>query len=422
MTGDAAAPRLVLTTRSIYPLHGVGGLERHLHDLVCYLAQAGVHVCVVTRPPVSVELREVVSFPSGQVEWLFVPYRTFPGAGRRGTTILDRSTAYVLWGLSAGARAAALAEGGTVDAVYGHGASVLGYARARRAGRSTTPLLFNPHGLEEFGGPGQPLLKHLLYAPLRAAVRYCAHAADLVIATDHCLVPTISRHLHIAPDRLRVVPNAVDLTACNEAQEVETGADLRTGLALQAGTTLLLSTGRIEENKGFHVLAAALSGLARLLPDTRPWHWVLVGDGPFKPTLERTIRDLGLASHVFLAGHVPTPELHGWYRAADLFVHPTLYEGSSIVTLEAMAHSLPVVASNAGGIPDKVIPSVTGWLVEPGDPAALARAVQDAMTDPLRLKDMGRAGRARVEERFSWKASVSALLAVVRERAPEGRP
>ena len=68
-----------------------------------------------------------------------------------------------------------------------------------------------------------------------------------------------------------------------------------------------------------------------------------------------------------------------------MFVHPTLYEGSSIVTLEAMAHRRPVIASRAGGLPDKVIPGTTGWLVPPGNEEALAAAIGKALTDAARL-------------------------------------
>src|SRR5436190_4440890 len=79
----------------------------------------------------------------------FVPYHTFPLAGRRGTTVLDRSTAYPIFGLRAGRRALELVEEGRADIVHGLGASVLGYARARSAARA--PLVLNPQGLEEFG-------------------------------------------------------------------------------------------------------------------------------------------------------------------------------------------------------------------------------------------------------------------------------
>ncbi|MGH7818718.1 MAG: glycosyltransferase, partial [Candidatus Binatia bacterium] len=85
---------------------------------------------------------------------------------------------------------------------------------------------------------------------------------------------------------------------------------------------------------------------------------------------------------------------------------PTLYEGSSLVTLEAMAHGLAIVATRAGGIPDKVLEGETGWLAEPGDAAALASAIlrwRRATSEERRR--IGEAGRRRCEERFHWRVA-----------------
>jgi glycosyltransferase involved in cell wall biosynthesis len=113
---------------------------------------------------------------------------------------------------------------------------------------------------------------------------------------------------------------------------------------------------------------------------------------------------------VVLTGRLEDRDLHAWYDAAALFVHPTLYEGSSLVTLEAMAHKRAVVASRAGGLPDKVMPGVNGWLVPPGDRSALAAAISGALGDPDRLVEMGIAGRAIVERDFSWDAAGAATI------------
>jgi glycosyltransferase involved in cell wall biosynthesis len=95
-----------------------------------------------------------------------------------------------------------------------------------------------------------------------------------------------------------------------------------------------------------------------------------------------------------------------------------LYEGSSLVTLEAMAHRRAVVATTAGGLPDKVRPGVTGWLVPPGDASALAAAISGAMGEPARLPAMGIAGRALVEQEFSWEAAGAATLRLYDELLP----
>ena len=140
------------------------------------------------------------------------------------------------------------------------------------------------------------------------------------------------------------------------------------------------------------------------------WRWVIAGSGPFRKQLERSIATSGITAGVQFLGPVEDPELHGWYEAADLFVHPTLYEGSSLVTLEAMAHRRACVVTRAGGLPDKVRSGVNGWIVEPGDPSPLAAAISGALSDRGRLAAMGHAGRAIVEREFSWAAAVEQTL------------
>jgi glycosyltransferase involved in cell wall biosynthesis len=131
--------------------------------------------------------------------------------------------------------------------------------------------------------------------------------------------------------------------------------------------------------------------------------------------LQSAVSSAGLSQFVVLRGRVDAEELHAWYEAATVFVHPTLYEGSSIVTLEAMGHRRAVVASRAGGLPDKVIPGVTGWLVPPGNEDALGAAIGKALSDGGRLLSMGAAARALVEKEFSWRAATDRLLSAYGE-------
>ncbi len=403
----------------MYPLHGVGGLERHVYDLVHHLLQRSVRVTVVTRPPPGVPGDLPGDFDRSRLEWRFVPYRTFPFAGRRGTTILDRSSAYPLFGWRAGRVAADLVRQGGIHVVHGLGASVFGYALARRRDRlGTVPLIFNPQGLEEFGAtdPSRAPLKRIAYRPLQVVVRACAAAADRVIATDRSLVPTVLTHLRIPEHRVGIVPNAVDLDGCDRLAGPDEGLAVRSSLGLGPNDAVLLSVARLEQNKGLDVLARALAQIATQASLGassglgRAWRWVLIGDGPHRPRLTRLVDALGLRSRTTMLGRISDATLHAWYEAATLFVHPTLYEGSSLVTLEAMAHRRPVLATTAGGLPDKVEAGVSGWLVEPGNVDELATALVDALLAWDRLTTMGRAGRAIVERDFSWTAVTNRQL------------
>ena len=241
--------KVALVARSVYPLHGYGGLERHVYDLARALADRDVDVTLVTRPPVKDrEWSGSSVHPLVKVE--FVPYRTFPLAGRRGTTVLDRSTAYPIFGLRAGRRARDLVERGRADIVHGLGASVLGYARARRT--ASAPLVLNPQGLEEFGATdaSRARLKRAAYLPLRRAVLTCAAAADVVIATDRSLESVVRHHLNVPAERVRTIPNALDLVAIDTLTDPVFIADLRRRADIGAGDVVLFSAGRLEENKG----------------------------------------------------------------------------------------------------------------------------------------------------------------------------
>ena len=425
---DKRPLRVAVLARSVYSLHGYGGLERHVDDLVRHLLARDVAVTLITRPrrDPAPHAEPLEGGRHEQLSILSVPYRTFPFAGRRGTTVIDRSTAYPWFGIRAGRLAASLVRNQEVDLVHGLGASALGYARARaRRPDCTVPFVFNPQGLEEFGAtnPKRARLKLIGYRPLQIAVRACARAADRIIASDRVLVSSLLDHLSISPDRVRVVPNAVDLARCDRLTDPGAWHRLRSQLGLGPDDSLLLSVGRIEANKGFHVAVRALARLSRQAGHVGSgpgglggnWRWVLLGDGPFRPTLERSLKRHGLRDRVVLPGRVTDAELHAWYEAATLFVHPTLYEGSSLVTLEAMAHRRPVVATTAGGLPDKVKPGISGWLVPPGDFEGLAAALQEALTQRDRLAEVGAEGRAIVEREFSWAAATGKLLEIYDE-------
>jgi len=397
--------RVIVLGRSFYALHGFGGLERHLYDLVRHHLSAGWQVQVITRTPKDpagvdpARWNVVAGHPNCTVR--LVDYRTFPLAGRSGTTILDRSTAYPWFGRRAGRLAADLVAAGSADIVYGVGASVWGYATARRAGASA-PLVFNPQGLEEFGGMdgsyGGHRLKGIGYAPLRYVVRDCAAASDAVIATDQALVPVVRRQLSVTAERVRLIPNGIDVGDLDGLADHDSGRAMRASAGITAPEIVLVSVGRLEANKGFADLAQALGQLDRPMP----WRWVIVGEGPGRAALRAEVDRARIGDRAVFVGRADDRTLHAWYEAADVFVHPTRYEGSSLVTLEAMLHRRPVLATRAGGLPDKVLPGRTGWLTEPSSPEGLRLALQQVFLERDRWTAYGEAGRRLLEDTFDW--------------------
>lgn len=156
-----------------------------------------------------------------------------------------------------------------------------------------------------------------------------------------------------------------------------------------------------------------------LIADLR-FEATLVGDGPVRASLQTRIAELGLTERVHFLGSRPHSEIPDLMRGFDVFVMPSHEEGWGVAAAEASATGIAVVATRFGGIPEIVLDGQTGLLVPPSDPPALAAAIRRLAGDPdLRLA-LGRAGRARVEELFSWQHCVDLMENVYRNVA--GRP
>jgi glycosyltransferase involved in cell wall biosynthesis len=207
-----------------------------------------------------------------------------------------------------------------------------------------------------------------------------------------------------------VLPNGVDVEGIRALVDFELTGKIAERWHISSEAFVGLSVGRLEANKGFEYLLRALASCSESLG--AEWRWLFVGEGSQRKHLEELAAALGLASHVSFTGKISDSELHTLYSMCNLFVHPTLYEGSSLVTLEAMAHALPVVASATGGIPDKVIPTETGFLVKPGEEAELAQRIVWMASHPAERVEMGRRALEVVRRRFSWEQVAAATEAL----------
>ena len=125
----------------------------------------------------------------------------------------------------------------------------------------------------------------------------------------------------------------------------------------------------------------------------------LVGDGPDRTALEEQAYRLGLARHVLSLGY--QEEVARWYSAFDAFVLPSANEGTPVTAIEALAAARPVVATRVGGVPDVIRDGQDGFLVEVGDPGALAERLAQLAADPELRERMGAAGRERVLARYA---------------------
>jgi glycosyltransferase involved in cell wall biosynthesis len=165
---------------------------------------------------------------------------------------------------------------------------------------------------------------------------------------------------------------------------------------------LILSIGRLVPDKDQETLLEAFSLVACSHPAAELW---LVGDGPRKSRLQQLLQVKFPACRVRL---IPAQaDIRPFLAQATLFALSSVTEALPNVVLEAMAAGLPVVATNVGGVPEAVQDGCTGWLVPPRDPPRLARAMLNLLADTGLRRTFGQAGRARVEQEFSYQLLVS---------------
>ncbi|NLG84360.1 MAG: glycogen synthase [Firmicutes bacterium] len=230
-------------------------------------------------------------------------------------------------------------------------------------------------------------------------------SADLVIAVSGAMREDLLQVYPVPAEKVRVVHNGIDPERFRATDEKD--ALRRRGIE----EPYLLFVGRISRQKGIDVLLAA----APLLP---PEVTVVICAGAADTEeLAAAMRTRAgkLPNVRWLEETVPHGELVQLYSHAAVFVCPSRYEPFGLINLEAMACGRPVVASNIGGIPEVVADGITGLLVPPEDPGALAAAVRRILADPGKAAGMGAAGRRRVEEEFTWEKVARKTLEVYAE-------
>jgi glycosyltransferase involved in cell wall biosynthesis len=207
----------------------------------------------------------------------------------------------------------------------------------------------------------------------------------------------------VSPDRIVVVPSAVDL----EGRSDPGPASLRRTLGLPENGRLAVSLAALTPEKEQSTLVAAAALLVRDLPDL---HWVIVGEGPLRGVLEQRIAEAGLTDRFHLAGQLPDP--HTVLAGADVFVLSSASEGLGSSILAAMALGVPVVATRVGGIPE-LLGTGAGLMVSPGDASAFAAAVQRVLAEPDLRENLTTIGR-REASQFSVHGMAERVLGVYR--------
>ena len=232
-------------------------------------------------------------------------------------------------------------------------------------------------------------LYHVFTTPV---LRYIWRRAHRVVANSKGLAQLAQKTTPDVP--IAVAPNAVQLPAAPGEAPPSNGKGPR-----------LLTMGRLTQQKGIDLLFRALTELK----DT-PFRLDIAGDGPERVALEKLAAELGLADNVRFLGWVGREQLPQVFGSADVFVLASHIEGMPNVVLEAMAYARPVVCTRVSGSDELVTNGVTGLMVEVGNQTQLVAALRKVLTDAQLRSSMGAAGRARVEEHFTWTATARIYL------------
>ncbi len=229
--------------------------------------------------------------------------------------------------------------------------------------------------------------------------------ADRVVAVSEDARRELLAHNSVDPRKVSVVLNGVDVRAF-AAPEADRAA-VRAAVDIPNDARVFGIVARLAPEKAH---ATLLEAFALLIARGVPTYLVIVGGGPLEAALKAQAERLGIARFVRFLGF--RTDIATLLRGVDVFVLSSLMEGISLTLLEAMAASLPVIATRVGGNPEVVKEGETGLLVSPGDSIGLADAMAALHADPSRARDYGSLGRERALRLFDLKPMVDAYVAL----------
>jgi glycosyltransferase involved in cell wall biosynthesis len=346
--------RVLIATDQYEPM--IGGVPTVTRELARGLAERG-HAVEVLAPSASGRSR------------------TRPGSGGAAAgqlTVAARRSVRWPWyadqrlGLLSPSAARELIDGFAPDVVHVHSPLTLGAVARSAARRRRVPVVYTNHylpanvhptaGRSDRAGPAARAAGTLFDVGFYGYLTGFANRCDRVTAPTATALLLLRDHGLRAPSQ--VVSNGVDLDAFSPGQADES---LRGRLGLPAGRPLILSVGRLSPEKRADVLIEAVAR-----PEVGDAVLALAGSGPDQERLRALAARLGVSERVRFLGFIPGADLPGLYRLADVFAIASEAELQSLVTMEAMASGLPVVAVNAGALGELVHPGENGFLTRPG--------------------------------------------------------
>lgn len=237
----------------------------------------------------------------------------------------------------------------------------------------------------------------------RRSLRRCRH----VVANSHEARETLIRDYGISPEKIAVIYNSLVFPPEMPVEDAgdSSRAALRTRYGASATTGVLLCVAMFRPEKNQRELVDIVAGL----PADLDWQLWLAGDGSTRRACEQLVAEKGLGERIKFPGFHRDPS--ALYRAADIAVHASRSEALSNFLIEAQAHGLPVVASEAQGIRECFVPGRTGWAIARGDHPAFRAALAACMAEPFEARaNRAAAARRHARETFDPARQVAAYL------------
>ncbi len=385
-----------------YPPHNIGGLGKHVSELVPHLAELGVQVHLLTpRLRGGYEVEEVtansvvhrVEPPTGvdPADFFGVVQRTNVSLEIAGRGLFDQV--------------------GTFDIIHGHD-WLVAYAAVALKHAYKTPLVVTIHATEY--GRNRGRLTGDLQRAIHSVEWWLTYEAWRVITCSRFMRDEVIQALQVPPDKVDVIPNGVDAGRFERWFGVDL-TEFRSRFALPT-ERLVFGVGRLVWEKGYQDLVAAAPAILARAPNVK---FVVAGSGPMLDSLRAQAEGLGLGPKFYFTGFIPDDDRDRLLVLADVAVFPSHYEPFGIVALEAMAARAPVVAADVGGFREIITNHETGLLVYPGSPDSVAWGVLHTLLHPEWTRQRVENAYRLVKERYNWGRIARETLEVYRRVASQ---
>jgi glycosyltransferase involved in cell wall biosynthesis len=249
---------------------------------------------------------------------------------------------------------------------------------------------------------------------LRRMEKSLAHITDCIIAVSTEVKRDLVAYGVSSPEKIMVIPLGLELEPFLNCAAHR--GELRHELGIDDSAPLIGIVGRIVPIKNHRLFLDAALHVADQNPRVR---FVIVGDGPLRPEMERYAYELGIANRVIFTGW--RRDLQRIYADLDVLAVSSINEGTPVSAIEAMAAGRPVVATCVGGMPDLITEGEAGYLVPAEDAKALATAVASLLKDPKASRQMGQRARAVVKERFAAQRLITDMERLYQELVGNAR-